>query len=335
MKENFELYHYLTKHSKTQKNLTKNTMIVVDLKNECIIKITNNIHESLPQNFYIPNPNNIFYNNFENLLFGKFNMQMHKNIEKCGKNLKNILQKKENKQYNRFLNNQNYIKLKTSADVKMKQNKYVNTYDVPFIQNVDFIQSLPIYFHKTLHSNLDLHSLPLKPKIFAEKKENRIICFDWNGSVPNNQNESEDMITSYLRSILLDNPILNKRHKTLMADEFFIKTGFKTSQTSIYKKLPLLCYYMKKGPFNKCWIRFGYDPRLHKDSYKYQRLMRYKLNQKIHFIFEDINLQKEIEANKESLLRYIFCTRNGWFREELINYVKKYFKEKSLKILMV
>lgn len=330
----FELYHYLTKRSKTTKKQIRNTMIIIDIENKSVVKTMSEINESLPLDFYLPNPNEQHYDNFHNFLFGELDSDKLENYSPFIEERNKIVDKTNYiiKEADNGLNIEN-----PENDDNTPNNEYKYTFDVPFVKNTTFTENLPVYYHKKFTQLRDHNSLPLHPRFSISDYQSYLVCYNWEGPVPAHPliQPSGDSVTRYLQRVLEKFPVMHQKHSLLSPEEYYRDTKENTTITCLKAKLPLLCYYMKRGPFAKCWIRFSYDPRLCPESYKYQRIAKYRLNDKLNFVFDDFVLLSEIEQNKDCLLREDFCLIYGWFRVELINYIKKYVKKRSIEQLVL
>lgn len=73
-------------------------------------------------------------------------------------------------------------------------------------------------------------------------------------------------IVEFLKTIFADRPIWSR----LGIEAGLNGKGLFPHLSVVFQALPYVAYQIPKGPWRMCWIRYGYDPRLEKDSKIYQ-----------------------------------------------------------------
>ncbi|KAJ1821840.1 tau 95 subunit of transcription factor TFIIIC [Coemansia sp. RSA 2599] len=73
-----------------------------------------------------------------------------------------------------------------------------------------------------------------------------------------------ETVLSKARAILEETPVVTRNAMDVMIP-LSERNGVKLNTI-----MSTISYVMDTGPWRRCWIRFGYDPRKNKDSYKYQ-----------------------------------------------------------------
>lgn len=84
--------------------------------------------------------------------------------------------------------------------------------------------------------------------------------------------------------------------------------------------IQLHAYYCLQGPFRKCWIKFGYDPVLDFNNYKYQ-IFESRIK-KVNFqIFERPEIIYEVEKNMDWYVCKEFDSKEGFVSLALKNFI--------------
>lgn len=178
------------------------------------------------------------------------------------------------------------------------------------------------------------------PSVNLQKKDlylrDQMIRFDWNNAnVPQKPNEcyAKEMCTSdvYTQAIAFLNNLFAKKPIVCKA-ELEQKRGeiesLGMTTTCILKHLPLLAYYTDYGPWLRCWIRFGYDPRGDYKNYVHQRLSKFRIKQ--HFLYEDRELLDVIERNEDKFVKKWWDKEYGFFKKSLLRFLKRRERGKNI-----
>ncbi|KAM0676946.1 General transcription factor 3C polypeptide 5 [Binucleata daphniae] len=102
------------------------------------------------------------------------------------------------------------------------------------------------------------------------------------------------------------------------------------SKSAYFSYLPLVSYHTLKGPWSRCWIKFGYDPRQDYKNYVYQRLTKYKFTGLVNFLFEDSTIYNILKQNESKYVTKKYTKENGFFKKDFINFLAKYCKKKNI-----
>lgn len=108
-----------------------------------------------------------------------------------------------------------------------------------------------------------------------------------------------------------------------------IITAYEESDTEFKRTISLnllkrcIClhgYFMSAGPWRKCWIRFGLDPRIDREMYKYQ-IVEYRTKKANFQIFEKPEITAEVEKNKSWYLIENYDPNDGFISTALKNFI--------------
>lgn len=132
-------------------------------------------------------------------------------------------------------------------------------------------------------------------------------------------------VMAFLNELLLEQPIICKSE--LHKKKKYIESLGMT-QTAINTHLPLVSYFTAHGPWLRCWIKFGFDPRVDYKNYRFQRLTKHRI--KLNFLYEDLELLKIVEKNEDKFIKRKWDKETGFFKHDLIRFIKR--REKKNKI---
>ncbi|TBU07172.1 putative subunit of RNA polymerase III transcription factor [Hamiltosporidium magnivora] len=94
------------------------------------------------------------------------------------------------------------------------------------------------------------------------------------------------------------------------------------SQDSIRRFFPMVAYLYYSGPWSFIWVKYGYDPTLYPECYKFQDIYC-TLNYKKVAVIDRPEIFEEIEKNKNKYLNSVYDEKHGFFNEKCIKYLKK------------
>lgn len=113
-------------------------------------------------------------------------------------------------------------------------------------------------------------------------------------------------------------PILRFKTVVELYEEYPFKNGIVLA--SLKKYIALHAYFFISGPWRKCWVRFGYDPKLDCENYKHQVIeMRSK---RANFqIFQKPEIEHEVSKNREWYVLKEFDKMDGFISKPLKNFI--------------
>ncbi|KAF7683132.1 General transcription factor 3C polypeptide 5 [Astathelohania contejeani] len=197
------------------------------------------------------------------------------------------------------------------------------------------LNPIPLYVPPVLSSGSIFQTYQFKNYITQKSSNRQAIQIRIEDSVPEaftSPNEiklrdkyGEDIfkeIKNIIDSFITNNPIFKLRnlHKIILNNDFFKKENI-----SIYKTrefVPCLAYYYTSGPWKGCWVRLGYDPKLHKENFKYQ-IIGFKRICKARMLYEIEDVYSEINENQNIYTNDVFDYSNGFLKVEALELIKK------------
>lgn len=205
---------------------------------------------------------------------------------------------------------------------------------IEYYKNINVIAKAPVAYPSILSSHTPYKTIPMKFKVNKTEYDVKIVEYVFGDSdIPTEpikeyyekMKESRffDKIICHLRQIFEERPILNKTNELLDVKLFNEKYDLNISKYFYYSFLPLVAYFTKKGPWQRCWIKFGYDPRKDYLNYKYQRISKYKIGNIKDFLNFMPDIEKNVLENESKYISKNYCDDMGFFKKELIKYLKK------------
>ena len=133
--------------------------------------------------------------------------------------------------------------------------------------------------------------------------------------------ETYNVQDSFLSNFILNNPIF--RFKQLEEEYKKQPENVKNSLKHSYlkKAITLHAYFCTLGPWNSCWVKFGYDPSKDQENYKFQTIKLKSNDPKIQ-LCDNEEIINEVEKNKDWYLFKNCDSKNGFISEALFNFIK-------------
>lgn len=124
----------------------------------------------------------------------------------------------------------------------------------------------------------------------------------------------------FYKAIFKNTPIV--RFKTIANSYEKQSELFKKNVSKHFIKccIGLHAYFFTSGPWRKCWVALGYDPKTDSNNYKYQ-IIEIRTKRASFQVFERPEIEIEVNKNKDWYILKNFHPVNGFISKALKNFI--------------
>lgn len=208
-----------------------------------------------------------------------------------------------------------------------KLNEYLKTKNFPIYY--------PHKFIKAKHWDMDLqikqigdvnrvkaYTIKIEDEIPLKHPENVKDNF-----IKNNSAELYEKTSAFIREHFKENILSTKD----IENKFEMHKTGEFTQYALRYTLVEHYYILNEGPWRRCWIKFGYDPKADQENYIYQKID--VNNKNLHFqIKNNSELVQEIEKKRDWYIKKKFDAKNGFLHEACLKLINYIHDKKNIKI---